>query len=212
MITVISVLLLAPLLLRVKIDCGSQYGECPQEVKTDIAEIKAGSLFSTRRALTKYLGRSFLVSEYSLQFKLPDILRADLVIKKPVFALEDPLNQKFNLIDNGGKVLAVTDFSTLPVVTDNDGLKNVGEDLDSNKLFALKIVQGVFQMFQVARGKIEGEALVIDLTPELKVIFPLQGDSDLLLGSLRLIVSKIQNESPGKYTQIDLRYKNPVLR
>jgi len=45
-----------------------------------------------------------------------------------------------------------------------------------------------------------------------RVIFPLEGDTQVLLGSLRLIYSKIQTSgNPEGFRQVDLRFVSPVL-
>jgi hypothetical protein len=68
-------------------------------------------------------------------------------------------------------------------------------------------------MYQVRDFTVQDDSLLVELPGQIRVIFPLDGDSQILLGSLRLIYSKIQNEgNPEKYSQIDLRFKNPVLR
>jgi hypothetical protein len=55
--------------------------------------------------------------------------------------------------------------------------------------------------------------LLVELPGQIRVIFPLEGDSDILLGGLRLIYSKIKEDGNlAGYSQIDMRYKNPVLR
>ena len=66
-------------------------------------------------------------------------------------------------------------------------------------------------MYQVATGKMDAD-LTVELASGVTVIFPVEGDSDALLGALRLIYTKIQKESLGKYKEIDLRFDSPVLR
>jgi hypothetical protein len=53
--------------------------------------------------------------------------------------------------------------------------------------------------------------LVVDMGTGFRVIFPLEGDEQVLLGSLRLIYSKIQTSNLNNYKQVDLRFANPVL-
>ena len=67
-------------------------------------------------------------------------------------------------------------------------------------------------MYQVNVGNIENDSLLVDITPKVRVIFPLEGDYKVLLGGLRLIYTKITTDYSGIYSQIDMRYKNPVLR
>ena len=74
-------------------------------------------------------------------------------------------------------------------------------------------------MYQINIGEIINDSLVIELDSGTKVLFPLEGDKQILLGALRLIDSKVTTEGEelsgvdGQVVEtIDLRYKNPVLR
>jgi len=128
------------------------------------------------------------------------------LIKKPSFMLKNDTNQVVT-IDQNGRVLGTSSDTALPSVSVLGNLKKVGEIVDQKHLFALNLMQGVNQMYQIDNGKIEDDSLVVELPPSIKVIFPLSGDSQILLGSLRLVYSKV-----GEYHEIDLRFKNPVLR
>ena len=91
-------------------------------------------------------------------------------------------------------------------------LQKVGETVSTHDLFALNLILGVNEMYQVLYGTITNDALVVDIPPSVRVIFPLEGDSEVLLGGLRLIYAKVTADYLGTYSQIDMRYKNPVLK
>jgi hypothetical protein len=68
-------------------------------------------------------------------------------------------------------------------------------------------------MYQVGQSSIQDGSLLVELPGQIRVIFPLEGDSEILLGSLRLIYSKVREDGNlAGYSQIDLRFTNPVLR
>jgi hypothetical protein len=69
-------------------------------------------------------------------------------------------------------------------------------------------------MYQVGLSEMQNGTLLVELPGQIRVILPLEdADSQLLLGSLRLIYSTIQSgENKNLYDEIDMRYKNPVLR
>jgi len=64
----------------------------------------------------------------------------------------------------------------------------------------------------------EGEKLVIEVDGGPTVIFPVEGDRDLLLGSFVLITNELKKS--GSETSfpdvskkvVDLRFKNPVIK
>ena len=81
----------------------------------------------------------------------------------------------------------------LPTVIVSGDLKKVGEKINDNQLFALKIIEGVNQMYQVSTGKIIDNSLHVELASGIEVIFPVDGDIQVLLGSLRLVYAKVES-------------------
>lgn len=207
------VILPAKLIKISKIVCQSQYGDCPTDINTRLETLVSKNLVESKKLAAGILKDNFLVSDFSTQFNLPTTLKVNLVIRKAVFALHQEGTNNFSLIDKEGYVVAISDSSNLPRVVSPDKLKNVGEKTTDKDLAALKIIEGVYSMYQVQKGTIMEESLTVELPSQIRVIFPLGTyDRDVLLGELRLIYSKIETEEGGKYKEIDLRFKNPVLR
>lgn len=210
----VLIIILPGYLIPAKITCKNQYNECPYEVVSKIAYLNNKKIGYAKRHLEKELSSNFLVSAYTIQFKLPNILEIDLVVKKSIFALKDRISGYYALVDSEGTVLAISESTQLPVVMVNGNLPDVGSKVCDSYFLALNLLNGVNKMYQINTGTIEADTLLVDLPGGIRVIFPLaEADRDLLLGSLRLIYSNIQN-TDGKqaYSQIDLRYENPVLR
>ena len=200
--------------IKIKIDCRTQYGSCPAEVTDRIDSFDGKTYYSANRGIEKLLQSNFVVSAFSLQFKLPNILRVNLIVKRPVYALKRINPDNFALVDNEGTVLAISSQAQLPYVVISRELPGAGEKIIGSELLAMELVDGVNKMYQVRSGIIEGDALLVDIPGGVRVIFPLvDTDREELLGSLRLVYSSIQSgETRTSYSQIDLRYKNPVLR
>lgn len=208
-------LIFAPgFLIKVQVACKSQYGECPPQVVEKIGPVNGKRMYWARRELKKTLESDFLVSAFTIQFKLPNILKVDTVIKKAVFALKDKGSGNIALVDKEGTVLAYAASTVLPMAMVAESLPPIGDLVSGRNLTALILMQGVFKMYQTATGYIEGDTLVVDLPGAIRVIFPLAGfDTDKLLGSVRLIYTNIRdNQQEKTYSEIDLRYRNPVLR
>ncbi len=210
----LSAILLPRFFIKVRIDCRTQYGGCPEEIASQIIPLEGKSMFYAGRELNKKLKSSFIVSAFSVQFKLPNVLRVDLIIKKPVFALRNISAGTLVLVDKEGIVLALSEETTLPEVSVKIDLPEPGERVTDTHLLALRLTEGIYKMYQTRTSTIEGDTLLVELPGPIRVIFPLVGaDREMLLGSLRLIYSGIQSgEGDVLYSQIDLRYKNPVLR
>lgn len=201
-------------LINVKITCKSQYGDCPSEIVEQIKSLNGKKMFYVKNQLGKILESNFLVSAFNVQFKLPNVLKVDLIIKKPAFALKNISSAEILLIDKEGRILSKSTQTSLPIVFTNDNFSNIGDKVSDKNLFALELILGLSKMYQVTSGTIEGDTLLVDIPGGVRVLFPLEGaEKDLLLGSLRLIYTNIRDVS-GKmlYSQIDLRYHDPVLR
>ncbi|KKQ91739.1 MAG: hypothetical protein UT17_C0004G0087 [Candidatus Woesebacteria bacterium GW2011_GWB1_39_10] len=193
-----------PFFIKVRIDCKSQFGECPDEVNFKLKPLNSRTLFYVKKNTSKILKADALVSSFSTQYKFPDILEINLIVKKPLFAIKDILTGRIFLIDKDGNILTEAGTTSLPII--------VQEGREPN-LIALNLILGVYQMYQVLYGTIANDALVVDMPVGLRVIFPLYGDPEVLLGSLRLIYSKIEtSDQEEKFSEIDLRFKNAVLR
>ena len=212
-LVIIFSFLLLPFYIKVKIECKAQTGPCPSEINTKLRELNSKSLFKARRSVSAIVKSSFLVSDFSTQFKLPNVLSINIIIKKPKFAILNKSTNKYNLIDGSGIILSLSDNSNLPTIVKEDVGQKPGDIISEEDLFSLKLIEGLYQMYQISIGTIQNDTLVVDLPSGIRVIFPLRdSDRDILLGALRLIYAKVTTESEVKYSQIDMRYKNPVLR
>jgi hypothetical protein len=214
LLMVVLSIFLVPRLFKVKTQCASQSGACPNDIALEIREYDNRSLQSAKKGVRDLLKYKFAVSDFSLQYKLPNILKVNLIIKQPAFSLKDTVENKQYLVDEEGVVLAVSSAELLPEV--QVGLErsfDVGDVVPDEYLFALNIQRGLDKMFGSKSGRIEDNSLVVELRDQIKVTFPLQGEVDVVLGSLRLIISKIEDGSQTRrFSEIDLRFRDPVLR
>jgi hypothetical protein len=209
----IVVLGISQFLIRVNITCKSQYGECSRQILNKLNSFNGKSLFLVKSGVKKMLTADFSISDYSLQYKIPNILHVELLVKKAVVAFKNDKSNSLALVGADGKVLSVATDSVLPVITVIENLPEEGQNIGNVDLFALSLAQGVNQMYQTSNFIITDEGLLVELPGQIGVIFPLGGDKDALLGSLRLIYSKIREDGNlAGYSQIDLRFKNPILR
>jgi cell division septal protein FtsQ len=209
-----SPFLMFSLLLKVKIVCRSQQGSCPKELEVGMRAYESKNLNTARAGIEKLLKESYLISDFSCQFKLPNFLYVNLVVRKPLFALKEDGSESLVLVDKNGKVLSMAKDSVLPVVRVGQKLPSPGQNVGEVNLNALDLAEGVWEMYQVKQSVIEDNTLLVELPSQIRVIFPLEdGNKEVLLGSLRLIYSQITNgDYMGRFSQIDLRFKNPVLR
>lgn len=211
-LTAIVIFLATPFFIKVRVECKSQYGACPSDIVSALDRFSGLSVYSAESKIKKALKGNLLVSGFSIQFKLPNNLSVNIILIKPSFAAVDRSSGKIGLVDTSGRILSVSDSTTLPKVTTDINLKT-GTFVDEKTLFALKIIGGVYEMYQIDNGEIQNNSLLVELPSRFTVTFPLEGDTQVLLGELRLVYARAQNSADlASYSQIDLRFKNPVLR
>lgn len=194
--------LVLPRLIKVKkIECYNQYGLCSNEFLIKVNPVLNDSLDTAKKKITEEFKNTKLIGKYSFRFKLPATLRIDLILKKPKYAILNKNTSEMVLVDSEGVVLEKAGNTNLPYII-------VSGDLSANKkMFALEIIYGIYYLYQVKSGEIVNDSLEVKIPEAGKIIFPLEGERDILLGSMKLILSRA-----GKFKEIDLRYKNPVIR
>jgi hypothetical protein len=88
-----------------------------------------------------------------------------------------------------------------------------GTKVDDKLLLAAQLVSDLYNLYAVKTGEIQNDYLQVDQVMGKSVVFPLTGDRDLLIGSIRFILSRLKVESfDPRINLIDLRFKNPVLK
>ena len=209
----VFIVLISPLFIKIKIECKSQLDECPSETNVKLQMLNAKSLLTAKRLASKILKNDYLISNFTMQLKLPNTLLINVIVKKPIFSIFDKSQNKYFLIDINGIVLASSDSSNLPTLIKDSVGEKEGQKITEADLFALKLIQGINQMYQINIGVTQNDTLVVDMPGRIRVILPLDAtDVAVLLGSLRLIYTKVTTDNPVIYSQIDMRYKNPVIR
>lgn len=201
-------------LIRInKIECESQYNSCPQELELRIKNYELRDYKTVKQELEQILSQDIQIDNYIIQYKIPSTLKIDLVLKKSKYSIKDPAGMYF-LIDKNGLILENTKETPLPfMISDNNALK-VGDNISDKDFFALRIIEKVALVVTIQSSVLEKNELII-LSQDNKLIrFPLEGDVDVLVGSLRLIFSRLNEEIQGikMVREIDLRFANPVLR
>lgn len=198
-----------------KIECVTQHGECPKEIIDGLKYYENYDYKTTKKYVSEYLKTNLLVSDFLLQYRIPNTLKVDLNLKKPkssIFNLNDNL---YYLIDSDGVVVGVNPESSLPRIETNTQLK-IGEKVSEKEKFALDIVHSLAYLYAIDKGVFDGNQLKVVNSEGITVLFPVEGDVSFLIGSIRLIFSRLNDGSEGirmnEIKEIDLRYKNPILR
>ncbi len=200
-----------------EVRCSGQFGQCNPELNSSIEAISLTNYQQTRSRVVDALEASSDVSEYSVKFIFPSKFEIVVVHDKQSFAIWNKDLNLYALVNNSGDVLSLVDETNLPSMSTSQKLPAVGEFVGQETLFALDVVGRLNTYIKYA--ELRDNDLQVRTNDEFKVIFPLVGDKEILLGSFILIMSRLQEggeelriENIGEVSEIDLRFKNPVLR
>lgn len=219
-IFIIIFILFIPLITKrlikiTKIECSSQFGQCPDHIAYSLQHIANRNYKDSVKLTKNFLKNDILINDYLIQYKIPSTLKIELNLKKPNFAIKNADNIYY-LISKDGQVLSVVNELNLPFMIKNDIKYSTGDFIQSEEKFALQLIQKVAWLYSTKENLYENNILTIKLGEGPNVLFPTQGDIDVLVGSLRLIFSRLNDESEGirmgDIREIDLRFANPILK
>jgi cell division septal protein FtsQ len=193
------------------VTCESQFGPCSPNLSEKLALLRGTPVGETRKRVSEILASDILVKKFSIQFKLPNNFEVNILERKPKFALNNSGRSTVTLVDEEGYIVAIEVSTNLPRVIIHDFPGNVGEKVSKENLFALQVVGDLFTFYQIKKGEVDKDNLRVELKNGVKVIFPLEGDRSVLISSLELVLKRYGADSDLP-DEIDLRYKNPVIR
>lgn len=209
---VLAGLLLAARRLKVeKIVCRSQFGPCSETLLQSLAKFRGVPAFEVIGSAKKTLSLDRKVSKFRVRYLFPETLAIDVVERKAEVALGKQGFDGYVLVDKDGYVLAVEKNTSLPIINvmDNQNINFLpGTKISDNLFFAEKLMKYIFTLYSVKLAVYYGDRVEAKLNSGQKVIFPISGDVEVLIGSLNLILSR----GEIRMGEIDLRYKNPVIR
>lgn len=194
-----------------KIICENQFGICRTSIKNQIANIKDKNIFEIYPKLNNLFKKDPAVLQYRIDFHLPLNIKVNAVERKPIAAFVLS-NKTFALVDKDGVTTEKVSSTALPQIS--------SINLSTTQVvYIANLVSELYTLYGVKSANVTEDGLVIDKLGGKKVYFPLDGDKDVLLGSLSLILSRLprlQEDSTiaeqGTIGIIDLRFKNPVLK
>ena len=200
------------------ISCKSQYSYCGDYLDKKISEIGENNYWITKKNLKKLLDSEGVVQRYNILYRPLNGILVNIVMRKGVAAVKT--GSMCYVFGKNGFILSKVKNTDL-VYFFVDGVKyNVGEKIDDKLLFYSKLVIGTNKMFPIEKAFVdESGYLEIKLRNGSLVLFPKEGDRDVLLGSLRLVINQLNKNSQNLRIEkdmntiiLDLRYKNPVIK
>src|SRR3989344_5545325 len=177
-----------------EINCKSLFGVCEDKITEKFSQIEGLSYIQAKKSVNEILESEVAVKSYLVHFSLPSKLEVTVLESKPKYALQTLASDTFSLISEDGKVLTEVDSSNLPKLrSDSNSLLEKGHKLDVQTLFALDLVSSISNSQKLSRASLEADKLIVVLDQGERVIFPIEGDKELLLGSFFLIVNELKS-------------------
>lgn len=205
----------------IKIDsirCSTQFGQCGDAFEDLYLEEDKVNLLVAREMLEGKIKADFRIDKSSVRYSFPSTLDVSIVMREPRFGLKRDDSSGVGLVDREGMVILFEDKTALPTLNVDD-VPNVGEHIPDKYIFALSVVDRFFRYYDVKSADYSDHKLTMYLNNYPRLIFPETGDAELLTGSASFILSRLKQqpedfriESTEQIQEIDLRFKNPVLR
>lgn len=209
-------IVITPYIFKInKVYCSNQFGKCSPEITERLSSLENLTYKNLDNQIKSFLDGNSLVEEYSYFFVPPATLKVNLIERVGLVAIATENNSVKKIVDENLNIIFETEDTQLPIIF-------VEEDEVLSKettKFAVELMVQLARYYSVKEA-ILAENLKIVYDGSTEIIFPSEGDVDVLLGTLeimlfqlnqRLIDSKISLRAQD-VKMIDLRNKNPIIK
>lgn len=205
----------------VKIDdvtCQSQYGPCGTQILDVVSAARGKRVIDSLIYLRRTLSKNHFVQEYHIGYKAPSTINLSIIERKPKYALFGRNDQKSYLTDSQGLVLGERTTGVMPLLVGDFGNLVAGTTVRPDILFALEVFNSVFYEYGSRNAEVVDSSLKVALNNGIVVYFPLKGDKDVLMGSLKLVLGQLNKEEEtsrmgdSTFSTVDLRFDKPIIK
>lgn len=191
------------------IQCQSQFGPCDDEIVSALEVYKDKVLLHSYSGLRQELNNHSKVADYSVNFLDPATIQAKVVQRRPQVAVIAEGSGEYHLYSFEGYLLEKATETQLPVVR----IKDISVITDDQMKFVIEMAYTLNQTYNVNSVLIQEGGMEFEMANAPKIIFPVQGDIDVLLGSLTFVLSQLNSQlGDFRMESVDFRFKNPVIR
>lgn len=201
-----------------KIICKTQYGECSQDINLKVQSVNGQPIKQVTKLISERLKDEAKIESFKTVYHPLNTFQVDIIQKKAEVAIKEIDTLEYLLFSSDGNIVEKSTSTVLPkVILEDSSYKSDSPE----SRFASKLLIELYKYYSIDTITMIDGSLVGWFDAKLKLTFPLEGDIDVLLGSLELLLfqlnqslqnSKIEDVRNFKVTSIDLRYKNPVIK
>lgn len=208
-----------------RINCKTTISQaCDEDISAILSKYKDSKLYSSYNLISTDLKNEPSIEEFVIAFDISNLgWNVEILPKSPVSAITNKNMHKFLFVADNGYVISTLDSNnlSLPLLVVASDLPEKGVLLDKSVVFALSIIRDFKFMYNVDYGSLTPDGLVIELDSKKRVLFPLEGDREVLVGGVMYILGRLEKQTDitkqekdllMNYFEIDMRFENPVLR
>jgi hypothetical protein len=212
-------LISTPLWVRLsKITCTSFNQKCPAEIQNYLNSLIGKTYINVKNSTNNIPFMFPYVSSLRTKFYLPTSLAIDLNYKKPYAALF--WSNTYYLVSEGSIITSTVGQTSLPVMNISAATLTVGKRIAGNAKMALDILVLLNKGFGVNTANFEDDKLTIIYKSNTKILFPIDIESQKVLGMYALVLSRLNtlnqdstmNSGNKMPVSVDMRFKNPIFK
>lgn len=188
--------------------------QCSSLLFEKLSAFQGNRLFQSERKIRNTLSSEPEVLSYAVKTSPLGDITVRITLREGSIALKPESSNTYTLYTKDGILVKEAAQTSLPTVVLKEQISTEAVPFVAALSYQLTTILPISQM------TVEGESLKVVLRDNRILIYPLQGDIDVLLGSTLITFSQL-NLTEGKLIidrqavvirEIDLRFKNPVLR
>lgn len=187
---------------------------CPPAIFTSVMKFEGKPLAASVRQISSFLQNSSLVQSFSVKVSPLGDVSLFVAVRLPDIALKSDNNSSYNLYTKEGVFVQTVESTNLPTIVVKDQISS--EEVQFVSVLGYSLMKNL----PISLMSVSNETLQVTLLDQKMLFYPLSGDIDVLLGSTILTFSQLNQTfgvliikgEPVTVTQIDFRFKNPVLR
>ena len=199
------------------VECISQFGNCDAMILKDIDMVNLDNMVKTQNNLKSLLNKNLLVESYVVKPKFDGGMTVEVRERESKYCVM--VNGTTYYADLMGLIIKSGKDADDGCLANSNTIYKVGDSLISEDLFAQKLYYELRSINGLGRSYYDGNIYVIDYHNDVKLIFPVEGDAELLAGKVYYSLSQfatiednIIKNGGTKVTEIDFRYNNPIVR
>ncbi len=211
----IIVIVLSGLFFRIKsVECSSDKKECSREISESLMQISGKNGILSAVIINNILKNNPLIKDYSVRVSLAGVVDIQVTEKTPRNCLS--VGGMSYFIDEDGVIIKKGEDSSGCITKTNGSDYKVKDFVSSSDNFCLSLDYKLRNLKTHRNSRIENGIFVIDYEDGIKLIFPLEGNAELIAGRVYYTLSqfdRINKELSGKrITEADFRFKEPIIR